>query len=224
MMRVLVISLGLLALTCGGNDRLPAASNGGDGGAGGDGGSGSAGTGGSGGSTGGRGGGGAGAGGRAGAGGGAGSGGSAGTGGTGGAAGSGGTGGAALPDAAMMSLDGPAMSSADGGGGEAGADPGGDMLPGKPWIRLCPRSYDQEQCCAFLCSCLDTVCADSPQDKNAIAACMPNCMKLGDMAMRCRVYHCYESKNPNFVKDHVSHCGHASGRVPGGGCPDAVYK
>jgi hypothetical protein len=38
------------------------------------------------------------------------------------------------------------------------------------------------------------------------------------MRARCQVFHCYESKNPGATKDHVSHCGHASGRVGGGSC------
>jgi hypothetical protein len=107
--------------------------------------------------------------------------------------------------------------------GEGDGNPGGDTLPGKPWIHLCPKTDTHEQCCAFLCSCLMTVCADSPMDKPGIDNCMSNCAKLTDMAMRCHVYHCYESQNPRFPQDHISHCGHASGRVPGGGCPPEVY-
>jgi hypothetical protein len=53
--------------------------------------------------------------------------------------------------------------------------------------------------------------------------CMTNCPKLTDMLLRCHVYHCYESLNPNVPQDHDSHCGHASGRVGGGGCPPEVY-
>jgi hypothetical protein len=153
-------------------------------------------------------------------------------GGRGGESGSGGAdaagGAAGEADAAIMSsLDGPLVSTdartSDGGAGEVG-DPGGDTLPGKPWIHLCPRSYTKEQCCAFLCNCLATICADSPQDAARQPTCMSMCMGLNDMAMRCHVYHCYESTNPNVTKDHVSHCGHASGRVGGGGCPTAVYQ
>jgi hypothetical protein len=106
---------------------------------------------------------------------------------------------------------------------EGDGNPGGDTLPGKPWIHLCPKTDTHEQCCAFLCSCLMTVCADSPMDKPGIDNCMSNCTKLSDMAMRCHVYHCYESQNPRFPQDHISHCGHASGRVAGGGCPPEVY-
>jgi len=102
-------------------------------------------------------------------------------------------------------------------------NPGGDTLPGKPWIHLCPKTDTHEQCCAFLCNCLMTVCSDSPLDKPGTDACMTNCPKLTDMMLRCRIYHCYESKNPSFPQDHVSHCGHASGRVNGGDCPPAVY-
>jgi hypothetical protein len=149
--------------------------------------------------------------------------GNAGSGGSSGSSGSGGAGGdLSEADAAMMSLDGPAMS-LDGGASEAG-DPGGATLPGKPWIHLCPKSYTHEQCCTFLCSCLSTVCADSPLDKTGVMNCMTNCPKLSDMLLRCHVYHCYESQNPNVPGDHASHCGHASGRVGGGGCPTAVYQ
>jgi hypothetical protein len=106
---------------------------------------------------------------------------------------------------------------------EGDGNPGGDTLPGKPWIHLCPKADTHEQCCAFLCSCLSTVCADSPLDQMGIANCMTNCPKLTDMALRCHVYHCYESLNPSVPQDHDSHCGHASGRVAGGGCPPAAY-
>jgi hypothetical protein len=106
---------------------------------------------------------------------------------------------------------------------EGDGNPGGDGLPGRPWIHLCPKTDTHEQCCAFLCSCLATVCADSPLDKMGIENCMTNCPKLTDMALRCHVYHCYESQNPRVPQDHASHCGHASGRVPGGSCPPEVY-
>jgi hypothetical protein len=106
---------------------------------------------------------------------------------------------------------------------EGDGNPGGDTLPGKPWIHLCPKTDTHEECCAFLCNCLSTVCADSPLDKMGIANCMANCPKLTDMTLRCHVYHCYESLNPSVPQDHASHCGHASGRVAGGGCPPAVY-
>jgi hypothetical protein len=134
---------------------------------------------------------------------------------------SGDTGGAATSDAGDASIaDDARIRDA---GGEGDGSPGGDSLPGKPWIHLCPKTDTHEQCCAFLCSCLTTVCADSPLDKPGIDNCMSNCSRLTDMAMRCRVYHCYESLNPRVPQDHVSHCGHASGRVPGGGCPAEVY-
>jgi hypothetical protein len=143
-----------------------------------------------------------------------------------GTSGSGATGGG---DASTTQPDAEPMTMADGSSSEAGpsdgaVDPGGETLAGKPWIHLCPKSYNQEQCCMFLCSCLNTICSDSPADKPGIANCMPNCMKLNNMLMRCHVYHCYESTNPNVPGDHASHCGHASGRVGGGGCPTAVYQ
>ena len=98
-------------------------------------------------------------------------------------------------------------------------------MPNKPWIRLCPKSFTPAQCCEFLCNCLAKTCGDSPRDKPATAeACVSSCMKANNMQMRCRVYHCYESLNPKVPQDHVSHCGHASGRVPGGGCPAPVYN
>jgi hypothetical protein len=97
-------------------------------------------------------------------------------------------------------------------------------LPNKPWIRLCPKASSQGECCEFLCQCLSRTCADSPGDNPAHDACISSCTKLNNMQMRCRIYHCYESLNPNVPKDHVSHCGHASGRVGGGGCPAGVYN
>jgi hypothetical protein len=108
--------------------------------------------------------------------------------------------------------------------GEGDGNPGGYSLPGKPWIHLCPLDDTHEECCTFLCDCLKTVCADSPLDQSGIENCETNCPKLSDMTLRCHIYHCYESLNPNVTKDHVSHCGHASGRVGGGGCPTAVYQ
>jgi hypothetical protein len=103
-------------------------------------------------------------------------------------------------------------------------NPGGTTLTGRPWNYICEKSWSHEQCCAFLCTCLAEECADSPMDKPGIDNCMTNCPKLSDMAMRCHVFHCYESTNPTNPKDHISHCGHASGRVAGGNCPTEVYK
>jgi hypothetical protein len=107
---------------------------------------------------------------------------------------------------------------------EGDGNPGGDTLPGKPWIHLCPKTATHEECCAFLCSCLVTNCSDSPQDRSGIDNCMTKCPTLTDMMLRCHVYHCYESLNPGVPQDHDSHCGHASGRVAGGTCPPAVYQ
>jgi hypothetical protein len=100
----------------------------------------------------------------------------------------------------------------------------GDTLAGKAWIHLCKKDWTQAQCCEFLCQCLDNICTDSPKAKPGLATCMPTCMKLSNMLMRCHVYHCFESKNPGAVADHDSHCGHAANQVNGGGCPTAVYQ
>jgi hypothetical protein len=91
-------------------------------------------------------------------------------------------------------------------------------VPNKPWIRLCPKDADQAACCDLLCRCLVSRCSDSPMDKALIPGCMPMCMGKSDFRARCQVFHCFESKNPRFTRDHVSHCGHASGRVGGGDC------
>jgi hypothetical protein len=82
-----------------------------------------------------------------------------------------------------------------------------------------------EQCCAFLCSCLNTICADSAKAKPGLASCMSWCPKISNMAARCHVYHCYISISPTGgIKDHDSHCGHAANQVQGGGCPTEVYQ
>jgi hypothetical protein len=146
-------------------------------------------------------------------------GGSSATGGAGGSAtgGAGDTGGAgAMSDASMMSIDSgaDAMSMA----GDGGVMLGGEVQTTKPWIHLCPKSWNQTQCCELLCQCLDVYCQSSPLDKPRIAGCMSMCTKLTDYRARCQVYHCFESQSPTAVKDHDSHCGHASGRVGGGGC------
>jgi hypothetical protein len=105
------------------------------------------------------------------------------------------------------------------------AAPEGDEFPGKPVVRLCKKEWSHEECCAFLCNCLSTICSDSAKGKPGIATCGTWCPKLGDMAMRCHVYHCYVSISPTGgIKDHDSHCGHAANQVGGGDCPDLVYK
>jgi hypothetical protein len=98
----------------------------------------------------------------------------------------------------------------------AGSDPAPD---GKAGIYLCPKAWTQEQCCAFLCTCVEHLCTDSPLDAPRIPMCMTMCNGLSDMRARCQVYHCFESVSPTGMKDHDSHCGHASGRVGGGACP-----
>jgi hypothetical protein len=114
------------------------------------------------------------------------------------------------PDAMSMSTD---------------AYPDSDFLPGRPDIRLCKKEWNMEQCCAFLCSCLNTICADSAKAKPGLASCMTWCPKISNMAARCHVYHCYISISPTGgIKDHDSHCGHAANQVAGGGCPTVVYQ
>ena len=109
-------------------------------------------------------------------------------------------------------------------GGEAGTVES-DHLPGRPDLKICKKEWTPEQCCAFLCSCLVNICSDSPKGKPGIATCMNWCPKLGDMARRCHVYHCYVSISPTGgIRDHDSHCGHAADQVAGGGCPVEVYK
>jgi hypothetical protein len=111
----------------------------------------------------------------------------------------------------------------DGGGGDV--VPESAFLPGRPDIRLCKKEWTSEQCCAFLCSCLDTICADSAKAKPGLAQCMSWCPKLSSMAARCHVYHCYISISPTGgIKDHDSHCGHAANEVQGGDCPAAAYQ
>ena len=154
-----------------------------------------------------------------------GSGGAAGSAGTGGNAGTGGSadaaGGARPADA--RAADGPgrrdggsdAARASDGGGQD---DIGGEPVPGKAWLRLCPRADSQMACCELLCRCLPSRCSDVPQDQPRIPGCMAMCLALSDFRARCQVYHCFESKNPGATRDHGSHCGHASGRVGGGSC------
>ena len=124
------------------------------------------------------------------------------------------SGGSTVMDAAS-----PDMSIADAGSsGDGGWDPGVPAYPGKPGIYLCPADWNQQKCCELLCSCLQHICTDSPMDKGRIPMCMSTCMNVNEARSRCLVYHCFESASPSGMKDHVSHCGHASGRVGGGSC------
>lgn len=141
---------------------------------------------------------------------------------SGGATGTGGGGGEATPDAPVSSGSGGSAGSPDAPtagapGGDAG-DLVGEPVAGRAHVQLCPKAWKQDQCCEFLCKCLDVKCADSPKDKPLLTGCMAMCMKLSDPRARCQVFHCFESDNPNATKDHDSHCGHASGRVGGGSC------
>ena len=123
-------------------------------------------------------------------------------------------------------MDSPAEvpTASEAGGGEVqGAE--GDHLPGRPDLRICKKEWTAEQCCAFLCACLNKLCTDSPKGRPGIATCMSWCPKLSDMARRCHVYHCYVSVSPTGgIKDHDSHCGHAADQVAGGSCPTTVYQ
>jgi hypothetical protein len=140
-----------------------------------------------------------------------------------------GTGGA-TGGAGGMSMEGqdapvekPAMSSADASSSDGYPD--SDFITGRPDLRLCKKEWNMEQCCAFLCSCLNTICADSAKAKPGLANCMTWCPKISNMAARCHVYHCYVSISPTGgIKDHDSHCGHAANQVAGGGCPAEAYQ
>lgn len=135
------------------------------------------------------------------------------------ATGTGGSGGTTV-DAPGPALD--SRPASDGAGTDLFAE--GDHLANRPDLRICKKEWTAEQCCAFLCSCLSSICSDSPKGKPGIATCMSWCPKLGDMARRCHVYHCFVSISPTGgIKDHDSHCGHAADQVPGGGCPAEVY-
>ena len=142
-------------------------------------------------------------------------GGTTGTGGT-----SGGTGGTtASPDAPVEKP--PAAS--DSGPSTDATYPDSDFLPGRPDIRLCKKEWTLEQCCNFLCSCLNSICADSAKAKPGLATCGTWCPKINISAARCHVYHCYISISPTGgINDHDSHCGHAANQVAGGGCPTNV--
>jgi hypothetical protein len=103
--------------------------------------------------------------------------------------------------------------------------PDSDFLPGRPDIRLCKKEWTMQQCCAFLCSCLNTICADSAKAKAGLASCMSWCPTISASAARCHVYHCYISISPTGgIKDHDSHCGHAANQVQGGACPTSVSQ
>ena len=147
---------------------------------------------------------------------------------TGGDPGSGGASamGGAPSDAGDQPIDAPAADgpgAPDSAAGDGG--PPGDEFPGKPVVRLCKKEWTHEECCAFLCSCLSTICSDSAKGKPGIGNCMTWCPKLSDMATRCHVYHCYVSISPTGgIKDHDSHCGHAANQVAGGDCPTLVYQ
>jgi hypothetical protein len=101
----------------------------------------------------------------------------------------------------------------------------GDRFPGKPVVRLCKKEWSRERCCAFLCQGLREVCADSPRSQPGIESCPTWCPTLSDKDVRCHVFHCYVSISPTGgIKDHDSHCRHASHQLPGGGCPPVVYE
>jgi hypothetical protein len=119
----------------------------------------------------------------------------------------------------MPPPDGPSTAADAASVGDGGWNPGGFVPQEKPTVHLCPKEWTQTQCCAFLCECLNHVCEDSPLDKPRIPSCMSMCMGLTDARARCQVYHCFESVSPSGMPDHASHCGHATGRVGGGGCP-----
>ena len=139
-----------------------------------------------------------------------------------GGASSGGQSGAGGVDA-PVSLDTP--SAGDGGGGLDGLANEGNHLPNRPDLRICKKEWTAEQCCDFLCRCLQTICRDSPKGKPGIATCKSWCPKISSMAQRCHVYHCFVSISPTGgIKDHDSHCGHAANEVAGGGCPAEAYQ
>jgi hypothetical protein len=146
-------------------------------------------------------------------------------GGSGGAVDAGSGGGGAGGGGADAATDTPADTAPRSDGGKSDGIPDSDFLPGRPDIRLCKKEWTAEQCCAFLCSCLTTICADSAKAKPGLPTCMSWCPKINDMARRCHVYHCYISVSPTGgINDHDSHCGHAANEVAGGGCPTAVYQ
>jgi hypothetical protein len=101
----------------------------------------------------------------------------------------------------------------------------GDVFPGKPVVRLCKKGWTHEQCCAFLERCLTTTCSDSPRSAPGTASVRSWCPTLSDKDVRCHVFHCYVSISPTGgIKDHDSHCRHASHQLKGGACPSLVYE
>jgi hypothetical protein len=147
--------------------------------------------------------------------------------GAGGGSSAGGSGGGAAGSGGGPGVDAPAAAdnrpASDGAGTDLFAE--GDYLPNRQDLRICKKEWTAEECCAFLCRCLSSICADSPKGKPGIGTCGTWCPKLGDMARRCHVYHCFVSISPTGgIKDHDSHCGHAADQVPGGGCPVEVYQ
>ena len=136
--------------------------------------------------------------------------------GTGGSVGAGATGGSAGGDAAA--IDAPA-----GLGGAAGTTPdasadagdGGPVDPNDPstwpggafnksFIILCPDGAPKATCCKHYCTCMTTYCG-----KQIPADCLNACMASDKWDLRCRVYNCFESQNPNAKKDTQAHCEHA---------------
>jgi hypothetical protein len=130
---------------------------------------------------------------------------------------------------APASKDAPAGDGAPGDSGPAtDLRPGilseGADYPGRPEVRICPKEWTHEQCCEFLCRCLTEICSDAPKATRGVPTCKTWCPKLSNMAMRCHVYHCFESVSTGGRKDHDSHCGHAADQVPGGMCRPFVYE
>jgi hypothetical protein len=80
--------------------------------------------------------------------------------------------------------------------------PGGAFS--KPFIKLCPEGASKANCCLHYCTCMMTYCS-----KQIPADCMSACLASDKWDMRCRVYNCFESLNPNAQKDHQAHCEHA---------------
>jgi hypothetical protein len=116
-------------------------------------------------------------------------------------AGSGGTGGSGAGGSSADAATPDAPGTKDSAGAETGSAvdgrPGilseGADYPGRPEVRLCNKEWTHEQCCNFLCRCLNDICSDAPKAKKGIPTCGTWCPKLSNMAMRCHVYHCFES-------------------------------
>lgn len=101
----------------------------------------------------------------------------------------------------------------------------GAVFPGKPVVRYCKKEWSQERCCAFLCSALNAICTDSPRAKPGIDTCPTWCPTLADKAVRCHVYHAFDSVSPTGgIKDHDSHCRHAANQLKGGACPPVLFE